>query len=143
MGILRSRGDRPDARARLAARAGSSTPRPMLVVTIDTLPGYEIRKVLGQVMGVTARTHNPYSEGVKALNGLQNPQMVGALRYWREEAVQKMVEEAQRRGANAIVGMRFDNREITDYWAEICAYGTAVIAARPRPSGGVAPPPVT
>jgi uncharacterized protein YbjQ (UPF0145 family) len=56
--------------------------------------------------------------------------MAAALAHWREEAVARMTEAAERRGANAVVGMRFDHREITDYWAEICAYGTAVVAAR-------------
>jgi len=104
----------------------------MLVVTTDNLPGYEIRKVLGDVLGVTARTHNAYAEGVKALDGALNPRMAAALAQWREEAVARMTEEAERRGANAVVGMRFDHREITEMWAEICAYGTAVIAAPAR-----------
>ncbi|HWB35318.1 MAG TPA: heavy metal-binding domain-containing protein, partial [Rugosimonospora sp.] len=41
----------------------------MLVVTTDGVPGYRVRAVLGEVVGVTARTHNPYSEGVKGMNG--------------------------------------------------------------------------
>jgi uncharacterized protein YbjQ (UPF0145 family) len=101
-----------------------------LVVTTDSLPGYEIREVIGEVLGVTARTHNPYAEGVKALDGGLNPQMVAALAHWRAEAVTQLARNAERRGANAVVGMRFDHREITDYWAEICAYGTAVVAER-------------
>jgi uncharacterized protein YbjQ (UPF0145 family) len=40
-----------------------------------------------------------------------------------------MVEAASRRGANAIIGMRFDNRDVTPPWREICAYGTAVVVA--------------
>jgi uncharacterized protein YbjQ (UPF0145 family) len=38
-----------------------------------------------------------------------------------------MVEAANRRGANAVVGMRFDNRDVTPPWREVCAYGTAVL----------------
>ena len=83
-------------------------------------------EVLGQVFGLTARTHNPYSEGIKALSGAVNPQMVRALGHWREEAIAEMAKAARRKGANAVIGMRFDNREISSAWAEICAYGTAV-----------------
>lgn len=107
-----------------------SPSRAMLVVTTDSLPGYEIRKVLGEVIGVTARTHNPFAEGIRSLDGGQNPGMVAALAHWRQEAVARLMEVAQLRGANAVVGMRFDHRELTDYWAEICAYGTAVVAER-------------
>ncbi len=104
--------------------------RPMLVVTIDSLPGYEIRAILGQVVGVATRTHNPYSEGVKGLDGEYNPRSNTALAHWREETVARMALAAARKGANAVIGMRFDHREISDYWAEICAYGTAVVAVR-------------
>ena len=41
----------------------------MLIVTTETVPGYRVVAVLGQVFGVTARTHNPYKEGVGALTG--------------------------------------------------------------------------
>jgi uncharacterized protein YbjQ (UPF0145 family) len=44
-----------------------------------------------------------------------------------------MVEEAQARGGNAVIAMRFDTSEMGTNWTEICAYGTAVIA---RPLGG-------
>jgi uncharacterized protein YbjQ (UPF0145 family) len=110
----------------------------MLVVTTDNLPGYEIREVLGEVIGVTARTHNPFAEGIKSLHGGTNPKMMEALTRWREEAVERMAQEALRRGANAVVGMRFDHREVTTAWVEICAYGTAAVvtlnvAARSAP----------
>ena len=101
----------------------------MLVVTTESIPGYEVRAVIGEVVGVTARTFNPYIEGVKSLNGRLNPQLVRLLTQIRQEAVAQMVEAASRRGANAIIGMRFDNRDVTPPWREICAYGTAVLVA--------------
>ena len=98
----------------------------MLAVTIESLPGYEIQRVIGQVVGTTARSRNPFSEGVKQLSGMVNPHVSQALVKWREDAIAKMLDQARRRGANAVVGMRFDHREITSSWVEICAYGTAV-----------------
>jgi uncharacterized protein YbjQ (UPF0145 family) len=102
----------------------------MMVVTTEELAGYEIRTVVGEVMGICARTNNPYLEGIRQLDGENNPKMTAALAHWREEAVAAMMEAAHKRGANAIVAMRFDNRVVTEFWIELCAYGTAVIATR-------------
>lgn len=101
----------------------------MLVVTTDGIPGYEVRAVIGEVVGVTARTFNPFIEGVKSLNGRLNPQLVRLLTQIRQEAVAHMIQAAERRGANAIIGMRFDHRGVTGSWNEVCAYGTAVLVA--------------
>src|SRR6476646_4779859 len=101
----------------------------MMVVTTEGIPGYEVRAVIGEVVGVTARTFNPFIEGVKSLNGRLNPQLVRMLAQIRQEAVAHMVEAAKRRGANAVVGMRFDHRGVTGSWNEVCAYGTAVLVA--------------
>jgi uncharacterized protein YbjQ (UPF0145 family) len=99
----------------------------MLVVTTDSVPGFEIRTVFGEVVGITARTFNPYIEGVKSLNGRLNPELLRLLTLIRQEAVSHMVEAAKRHGANAIVGMRYDVRGVTAAWNEVCAYGTAVL----------------
>jgi uncharacterized protein YbjQ (UPF0145 family) len=117
----------------------------MLVVTTDSVPGYQVQQVIGEVIGVTGRTRNPFREGVKKLHGGGNPLMVQALTRWRREALEQMTRQAYRRGANAVVGMRFDARNISDMWAEICAYGTAVfvvpVAGSPAAAPGVAPAP--
>ena len=99
----------------------------MLVVTTESIPGYRVHAVLGQVVGVTARTFNPYLEGIKSLGGKLNPQLLRLLAQIRQEAVANMIAAAERRGANAILAMRFDNRDVTPPWREICAYGTAVL----------------
>jgi uncharacterized protein YbjQ (UPF0145 family) len=100
----------------------------MLIVTTESVPGYRVLQVVGQVFGITARTHNPYAEGVSALSGGLGPKQVSRrLAHWREEAIAEMVDAARGRGANAVIGMRFDNREISSGCTEICAYGTAVV----------------
>jgi uncharacterized protein YbjQ (UPF0145 family) len=98
----------------------------MLIVTTETVAGREIAEVIGEVIGVTARTANPYTEGIRSADGSSNPVREPALLHWRQEAVAAMVATAASRGANAIVGMRFDNRRVSDTCSEICAYGTAV-----------------
>lgn len=110
----------------------------MLVVTTDNLPGFEIKEVLGGVVGATARPLNVFAEGVKALTGGLNPEMPQALSRWREDAMARMAERAYHRGANAVIGMRFDHRQISASWTEICAYGTAVFVV---PAAAAGPPP--
>jgi uncharacterized protein YbjQ (UPF0145 family) len=100
----------------------------MLVVTTDSLPGYEIRAVLGEVLGVTASTRNPFAAGFRSPNGGEGVEMAHVLVQTRARAISQMIYAGRRRGANAIIGMRFDNRDITGSWVEICAYGTAVVA---------------
>lgn len=101
----------------------------MLAVTIESLPGYDITHVMGEVVGASARPDNVFTEGVKSLPGAINPRMSQALNRGREEAIARMLRAAHQRGANAVVGMRFDHRTIGNTWSEICAYGTAVVAA--------------
>lgn len=95
---------------------------------METLPGYEIRAVLGEVLGVTACTRNPYVAGLRTLDGARSAEMANVLVQNRATAIGQMIFAARRRGATAIIGMRFDNREIDGRWVEICAYGTAVRA---------------
>ncbi|HEX5541560.1 MAG TPA: YbjQ family protein [Micromonospora sp.] len=116
----------------------------MLVVTTDTLPGYEIRAVLGAVVASIARTRNPYREGVKNLRGGNyDPKAPDNLTRWRTDAVSRLGEEAERLGANAVLGMQFEHREVGEMWMEVCAYGTAVVVHRlaPDPHQFTPPPP--
>jgi uncharacterized protein YbjQ (UPF0145 family) len=105
----------------------------MLVVTTESVPGYQVRQVVGRVLGVTARSQNPFAEGIKALTGGVDPKMPHMLTQWREEAIARLVRQAQRQGANAVIGMRFDHRDVGTHWTEICAYGTAVLVV-PEPT---------
>jgi uncharacterized protein YbjQ (UPF0145 family) len=52
--------------------------------------------------------------------------MTKALADSRRQVMERMVEEAESKGANAIIAMRFDTSEMGGQWTEICAYGTAV-----------------
>jgi uncharacterized protein YbjQ (UPF0145 family) len=56
--------------------------------------------------------------------------MTKALADSRTEVIRRMTEEAESKGATAIVAMRFDTSEMGSNWTEICAYGTAVKIAR-------------
>jgi uncharacterized protein YbjQ (UPF0145 family) len=103
------------------------------VVTTNDLPGYRIDEVLGEVWGLTVRSRNAFSQigaGLKSMLGGELKGMTKALYDSRNEVMNRMIEQAQERGANAVIAMRFDTSEMGDTWTEICAYGTAVRASR-------------
>ena len=105
----------------------------MLVSTTNELPGQEIVEVLGEVMGLTVRSRNIGSQigaGFKSILGGELKGMTKALIESRQQVMERMIEEAQAKGGDAIVAMRFDTSEMGSNWTEICAYGTAV---RTRP----------
>lgn len=103
----------------------------MLIVTTNDLPGWEIRRVCGEVFGLTVRSRNAFAQfgaGLKSMFGGELAGMTKNLAESRNEAMGRLITEARNRGGNAIVAMRFDTTEIGDVWTEICAYGTAVEA---------------
>jgi len=105
----------------------------MIISTMNDLPGYEIEEVLGEVFGLTVRSRHLGSQigaGLKSLVGGELRGMTKMLIEGRRDAQQRLVEEADAKGANAILAFRFDTSELGNTWTEICAYGTAVRARR-------------
>jgi uncharacterized protein YbjQ (UPF0145 family) len=101
----------------------------MLITTANDFPELKIERTLGEVFGLTVRSRNigsQFGAGIKAIFGGELQGMTKMLAQGREQAIQRLVEEATRRGGNAIVAMRFDTSELGGTWTEICAYGTAV-----------------
>jgi uncharacterized protein YbjQ (UPF0145 family) len=101
----------------------------MIVTTMNDIPGYEVDEVFGEVMGLTVRSRNigsQFGAGLKSILGGELKGMTKALTDSREQVRQRMIEEAEAHGANAIIAMRFDTSEMGGNWTEICAYGTAV-----------------
>jgi uncharacterized protein YbjQ (UPF0145 family) len=101
----------------------------MIVTTMNDIPGYEVDEVFGEVMGLTVRSRNigfQIGSGLKSIIGGELKGMTTALIDSRQQVRERMVEEAEALGANAIIAMRFDTSEMGGNWTEICAYGTAV-----------------
>jgi uncharacterized protein YbjQ (UPF0145 family) len=101
----------------------------MIVTTMNDIPGYTVDEVYGEVMGLTVRSRNIGSQlgaGLKSILGGELKGMTKALMDSREQVMGRMVDEAEAKGANAIIAMRFDTSEMGGQWTEICAYGTAV-----------------
>jgi uncharacterized protein YbjQ (UPF0145 family) len=106
----------------------------MLITTANDLPGYEITETLGEVFGLTVRSRNIGSQlgaGLKSIMGGELKGMTKALVDSRQQVIDRMVEEAEGKGGDAIVAMRFDTSEMGSNWTEICAYGTAVKVRKP------------
>jgi uncharacterized protein YbjQ (UPF0145 family) len=105
----------------------------MLISTMNDVPGYQVTEVLGEVMGLTVRSRNIGSQigaSFKSLAGGELKGMTKNLITSRHEVVERMVEEAEVKGANCVLAMRFDTSEMGGNWTEICAYGTAVKIAK-------------
>jgi uncharacterized protein YbjQ (UPF0145 family) len=84
---------------------------------------------MGEVFGLTVRSRNVGSQfgaGFKSLVGGELKGMTKNLVNSRVEVTERMVEEAQAKGADAVLAIRFDTSEMGGNWTEICAYGTAV-----------------
>ena len=101
----------------------------MIVTTMNDIPGYEVDEVFGEVMGLTVRSRHIGSQigaGLKSIMGGELKGMTRALVESRQQVMERMIHEAEAKGANAIIAMRFDTSEMGQNWTEICAYGTAV-----------------
>jgi uncharacterized protein YbjQ (UPF0145 family) len=101
----------------------------MIVTTMNDIPGYAVDEVFGEVMGLTVRSRNVGSQigaSLKSIVGGELKGMTKALIDSRQQVMERMVQEAEGKGANAIIAMRFDTSEMGPQWTEICAYGTAV-----------------
>jgi uncharacterized protein YbjQ (UPF0145 family) len=105
----------------------------VLITTGNDLPGYEVTEVLGEVFGLTVRSRNVGSQlgaSLKSLVGGELRGMTKMLADGRNHATERLVQEAEAKGADAVIAFRFDTSELGSTWTEICAYGTAVRAHR-------------
>ncbi len=101
----------------------------MVITTVPEVPGYRIVRVLGIVKGNTVRaTHfgKDILAGLRQIVGGELKEYTEMLTNARAEAERRMIEEAVRLGANAIVNVRYATGHVTQNSAEILVYGTAV-----------------
>ena len=102
----------------------------MLLVTTSEIPGRKIKKVLGLVKGNTIRARHLGRDLVAALRNFVGGEITDytkMLAESREQAIDRMVEQAEAMGANAVVGIRFTTSSVMQGAAELLVYGTAVI----------------
>ena len=101
----------------------------MIVTTTEFVPGYEIEEILGVVFGNTVRAKHIGKDiiaGLKNIVGGEIDEYTEMLRDARVEALNRMINEAKRLNADAVVNVRFATSQTTAGAAELLAYGTAV-----------------
>jgi len=103
----------------------------VIVVTTPQLPGYEVVKVLGHVHGLTVRTRGVGGKIVAGIEGIFGGEVTAyssECEKARRESVNRLIENAKRMGANAVIGADFETSDILQGTATVfAAYGTAVI----------------
>lgn len=101
----------------------------MLLVTTDLVSGKEISKTLGLVKGEIVQSKNvgkDFMAGMRNLVGGEVKSYTAMISEARSSATDRMVAEAEKLGADAIVGVRYGSSGVMQGAAEIIAYGTAV-----------------
>ena len=101
----------------------------MIISTTENIPGKEIVETLGIARGSTVRAKNIGKDifaGFKNIVGGEIHEYTKLQADSREEAIQRMVDDAEKLNADAIVGVRLTTSMVTQGAAEILAYGTAV-----------------
>ncbi|MBA7637127.1 MAG: heavy metal-binding domain-containing protein [Candidatus Cloacimonadota bacterium] len=102
----------------------------MIITTSDEIPGKKISKTIGLVKGNTIRARHVGKDlmaGLRNIVGGEIVEYTKMLAESREQSIDRMVENAEEMGANAIVTLRFTTSSIMGGAAELLAYGTAVV----------------
>lgn len=102
----------------------------MLVTTTENIPNHCVIEVKGTCYGLVVRARGLGGDIMASLKGLvggEVKQYTSMLEDARKEALDRLVQNAQAMGANAVVMTRFDSGEVANNMSEIFAYGTAVV----------------
>ncbi len=101
----------------------------MIIVTTEEIPNKKIKETLGIARGSTVRARNIGRDifaGIKNLVGGEISEYTRLQAESREQAIQRMNDDAEKMGANAIVNVRLTTSMVMQGCSEILAYGTAV-----------------
>ena len=103
----------------------------IIVVSSNHIPGYEIVETKGFCYGLTVRSRGVGGQigaGLRSLVGGEIKEYVRMMEESRDQALIRMIDHAQKMGANAIISVRYDSNEVSNVMQEILSYGTAVVA---------------
>ncbi len=104
----------------------------MIITTAERIQGKDIVKTVGLVKGSTIRARHLGKDIMAGLRGMVGGEITEYTKMMaeaREEAIQRMVEDAEWQEANAIIGVRFTTSMIMQNAAEVLAYGTGVVVS--------------
>ena len=113
----------------MTARPGISRPAGLILTTLEGVPGHTIVKHLGLVQGSTVRAKHVGRDIAASFKNLIGGELKGypeLLQEARHEATQRMMKEANKLGANAVVNIRYATSSLAQGAAELFVYGTAV-----------------
>lgn len=111
----------------------------MIIVTADSIEDREVSRVLGLVRGNTIRARHVGRDimaGLRTIVGGEVHEYTKLMAESREQALDRMIAEAESLGANAIVSVRFSTSMLTRGAAELLTYGTAVVIAEAEVKSG-------
>lgn len=104
-----------------------------MTTTANDLHGYRVVRSLGVVRGITVRSRGlagQLAAGLRSMVGGKIHEYISMCEESRTEAFEEMLQHADKVGANAIVGVRYDATEMGESMTEVLAYGTAVVVER-------------
>ena len=102
----------------------------MIITTSGQIEGKTIARTVGLVKGSTIRARHVGRDvmaGLRGIVGGEISEYTKMMAEAREEAIQRMVEDAEKKGANAVISMRFGTSMVMQNAAEVLAYGTGVV----------------
>lgn len=108
-----------------------SSSKPILL-TANYVSGYKVDRVLGVVYGITVRSRGiggNFVAGLRTLKGGEIKEYTSLAQIARQEALDRLSENAAKMGANAVVSVMFDSTELAQSMDEIIAFGTAVVVS--------------
>lgn len=98
--------------------------------TIEQIPGYKVTKVIGLVRGNSVRSRHVGKDilaGLRNIVGGEVHEYTKLMAESREQAIDRMLDEAKMLGANAVIGARFSTSMVASMAAELLSFGTAVV----------------
>jgi uncharacterized protein YbjQ (UPF0145 family) len=101
----------------------------VIIVTTDFVPGKEIKELKGFVRGSTVQSKHIGKDlmaGLKTIVGGEIKEYTEMMDEARQQAIGRLVEDAQRKGANAVIALRLETSNVMQNASEIMAYGTGV-----------------
>lgn len=107
----------------------------MIVVTTNEVPGYRVVRTIGMVRGLSVRSRSVVGNigaAIQILFGGNITVYTRLAEQARQEAFDLLIQNAEQKGANAILAMRYDANEMAAAVTEVLAYGTAVVIEEDR-----------
>jgi uncharacterized protein YbjQ (UPF0145 family) len=102
----------------------------LIITTTENIEGKKVKKTIGMVKGSTIRARHIGKDILAGLRGIVGGEITEYTKMMaeaREESLKRMVEDAEKQGANAIIALRFTTSMVMQNASEILAYGTGVV----------------